>query len=439
MICFPRIGTSCQRAAWLISAAATMLASACGASTSTGAATPTTVASATAAKPAASTPASVQTTTSPQPSAVAKPGATPGAVTVAPSPVASPAVAAASPVPAASPLAVNFQVGNPSSAVTLQESGSTLVLPYLQKLADPFHAAYSNITLAPSGGGSGKGISDAAAGTVQLGGSDAYLSDQQAQQNGNLLNIPIAISSQAVNYNLPGIADLKLNGDVLARMYEGHITNWNDAAIGALNPGVSLPNQPIIPVRRVDASGDTFIFSSLLTVTNGEWKNGPAYGTTVTWPAVQSEVTANGNPGMVQVCQQNPGCVAYIGISVEQTALSQSLGEALLQNQDGQFLHPTQQTVAAAVSAGAVSTPDDLRQALIYVAGEQSYPIVNYEYLMVQSKQPDANTALALRTFFAWAIDPTKGSTPDNLNSVQFVALPESVLPKAIAAIGKIS
>jgi len=427
-----------RRIVWLISPVAALVVTACSSPSASAPTTaaPTTAPAATVAKPAAASSPAPAVVSSPSPATVAKPAASPGAAVAA---VPSPSAAAASGATGAAPLTVPFAVGNPPSTITLQESGSTLVLPYLQKLVDPLHNAYSNITLAPSGGGSGKGISDASAGTVQLGGSDAYLSDAQVQQSPNLLNIPIAISAQAVNYNLPGVKNLKLNGDVLAKMYEGHITNWNDAAIAGLNPGVSVPNQPIIPVRRVDASGDTFIFASLLTATNAEWKNGPAFGTSVTWPAVESEVTANGNPGMVQVCQQNPGCVAYIGVSVEQTALDGGLGEALLQNQAGQFLLPTQDTITAAVTAGAVSTPDDLRQSLIYVAGDQSYPIVNFEYLMVQSKQPDPNTALATRTFLAWAIDPTKGSTPANLLSVDFVALPTSVVPKVVTAIGKIS
>ncbi|MDQ2754039.1 MAG: substrate-binding domain-containing protein, partial [Actinomycetota bacterium] len=112
-----------------------------------------------------------------------------------------------------------MKTGNPASAATLNESGSTLILPYLQELVSPLQQAYSNVTLAPSGGGSGKGISDAAAGTTQLGGSDAYLSPGQMKQYPDLLNVPIAVSAQAVNYNLPGVTGLKLSGDVLAKIY----------------------------------------------------------------------------------------------------------------------------------------------------------------------------------------------------------------------------
>ncbi len=330
--------------------------------------------------------------------------------------------------------------GNPSAAVTLNEAGSTLIYPYLQVLAPQVHVAYSNITLDPGPGGSGLGISEATAKLVQMGGSDAYLSDAQAAANPSLLNIPIAISAQAVDYNVPGMpANLKITGNILAQMYEGKITEWNDPQLAAINPGVTLPAVKVIPVRRVDSSGDTFIFTSLLTKTNSDWANGPAFGTTVTWPSVSTEITANGNPGMIQVCKANPGCIAYIGVSVENTAIQQGLQEALLQNKAGAYLVPDLATITAAVNASAGNTPANLRQSLIYSSGANSYPIINFEYLMVQQQQPDAATAQAIRTFLYWAISPTGGATGSNLSAVDFVALPASVIPKVEAAINKIT
>ena len=329
---------------------------------------------------------------------------------------------------------------NPSTPVTLNEAGSTLIYPYLQVLAPQVHAAYSNITLAPGPGGSGLGISEATAKLVQMGGSDAYLSPAQAAANPSLLNIPIAISAQAVDYNVPGIpANLKITGNILAQMYEGKITAWNDPQLAAINPGITLPAVKVVPVRRVDSSGDTFIFTSLLTKTNTAWANGPAFGTTVTWPAVATELTANGNPGMIQVCKANPGCIAYIGVSVENTALQQGLHEALLQNQAGNYLVPDLATITSAVNASAGSTPSNLRQSLIYSLGADSYPIINFEYLMIQQTQPNPTAAQAIRTLLDWAISPTGGATGGNLSAVNFVALPTSVIPKVEAAINQIT
>jgi phosphate transport system substrate-binding protein len=188
----------------------------------------------------------------------------------------------------------------------------------------------------------------------------------------------------------------------------------------------------------VDSSGDTFIFTSFLAATNQTWSNGPSIGTTVTWPAVASEVTASGNPGMVQTCKATPGCVAYIGISAESSATSAGLGESELQNQAGNFVQPSATTVDSAVAAGSSNVPANLAAPLVYESGAQSYPIVNFEYVIVKSTQSSADMALAIRSFLAWAIDPTGGSTPALLATKQFEALPTSVLPAVQSAIGKI-
>jgi phosphate transport system substrate-binding protein len=332
-----------------------------------------------------------------------------------------------------------MNIGNPASAVTLNEAGSSLLYPFLQELVTPLHTTYSNITLAPAAGGSGKGVSDVIAGTVQMGGSDAYLSSGQIAANPGLMNIPVVVSSQAVNYNLPGITNLKLSGNVLAEIYQGKISKWNDPAITALNPGVTLPSTGIVPVRRVDSSGDTFIFTSFLSATNTAWQNGPALGTTVTWPAVTAELTASGNPGMVQTCKSTPGCVAYVGISAEASAQTAGLGEAMLQNQAGSFVLPGASTVESAIQAGSGSVPANLAAPLIYESGAQSYPIVNFEYIVVKSKQSSAEVAQGIRTFLAYTMDPSGGSAPANLAKAQFVALPTSVVPKVQAAIATIT
>jgi phosphate transport system substrate-binding protein len=317
---------------------------------------------------------------------------------------------------------VTVDTGNPTKSVTLTEDGSSLLLPYLQELVAPLSQAFPNITLSPAAGGSGKGITDATSGTSLLGGTDAYLSPGQASATPGLLNIPIVVSAQAVNYNLPGITDLKLSGDVIAQMHQGKITKWNDPAIAKLNPGVNLPATTVVPVRRVDSSGDTFIFTSFLSATNQAWSNGPSLGTTVPWPPATGELTANGNPGMVQTCGSTPGCIAYVGVSAESSAKTANLGEAMLQNKAGQYTRPTTDAINAAVSASVGSVQSNLVANLIYAEGATSYPIVNFEYLVVKTTQTDPDTAKALRTFFSFALDPTKGATAANLQKEGFVA-----------------
>ena len=342
------------------------------------------------------------------------------------------------PTSAPTPTAVAVQTGNPTTAVTLHEDGSSLMFPYLQQLVAPLTAAYPNITLAPAAGGSGKGITDTIAGAVDMGGSDAFLSPGQMATNPNLANIPVVVSAQDVFVNVKGVSSLKLSGDVLAKIYMGQITKWNDTAIAALNSGVTLPSTGIVPIRRVDSSGDTFLFTSFLSATNTAWSNGPSIGTTVPWPAVSSELTANGNPGMVTECQATPGCIAYIGISAQSSAQAAGLTLASLQNKSGQFLNANPTTMASAVNAVATQIPTNLAQSLIYTDGAQSYPIVNYEYLVVNTTQTDANKSLAIRTFLAWTIDPTGGSASTYLSKNNFIALPTSVLSKVQAGIASI-
>jgi phosphate transport system substrate-binding protein len=270
------------------------------------------------------------------------------------------------------------------------------------------------------------GISESTSGVVQMGGSDAYLPPSDFTQFAGVQNIPVAVSSQSVDYNLPGVNHLKLSGGVLAQIYQGKITKWNNSAIAALNRGVTLPATTIVPVHRSDSSGDTFLFTSFLSATNPAWASGPAYNTTVAWPAVPGELTASGNPGMVQTCSTTPGCVAYIGISAQKSATAANLGQAELRNTAGKFLLPTKATVEAAVAAKAKSIPANLAVSLIYTKGARAYPIVNFEYVIVKSPLSNANTAKAVRTILSYAINPAKGSAPALLAPDQFQALPTS-------------
>jgi phosphate transport system substrate-binding protein len=353
--------------------------------------------------------------------------------------VTAPPTSAASSA-SSSPTAAAVQTGNPTGAQTLSEAGSSLLYPYLQKLAPGITAAFPNITLTPAAGGSGTGQSEALSGTIDLGGSDAYLSSAQVTANPGSLNIPIAVSAQAVNYNLPGITNLKLSGSVIAQIYEGTITTWNNAAIATLNPGVTLPSTPIIPIRRSDSSGDTFIFTSFLSATNPTWSSGPSFGTTVSWPTVASELTASGNPAMVDTLHTTPGGIAYVGVSVEGTALVDGLGEAELENASGSYVQPETTTITAAVTAGATNVPASLAASLIYETGAQAYPIVNFEYLIINpSKITSSDTALAIRTFIEWAISSTGGATADNLSAVGFVPLPTTVVPLVNTAVAQIT
>jgi phosphate transport system substrate-binding protein len=328
----------------------------------------------------------------------------------------------------------------PSTPVSLSETGSTLLFPLFQAWAPAYTRKYPNVTITAQGTGSGTGISQAAAGAVDIGASDAYLSTAQTTKTPTLRNIPLAISAQQVNYNLPGVTgNVKLTGKVLSAIYQGQITTWNDPKITAINPGVNLPATKIVPVHRSDGSGDTFLFTQFLSKADPSgWGTKIQYGTTVAFPAVPGALGENGNGGMVTGCQATPGCVAYIGISYLGKTRSAGLGEAALQNAAGSYELPNASTISAAAAGYVSKTPPNGSISMIYGPAPTGYPIVNYEYAIVNTTQSDANKAKAIRAFLAWSIDPGFGNAATFLDPVDFQPLPGAVAKqsaKQIAAI----
>jgi phosphate transport system substrate-binding protein len=322
----------------------------------------------------------------------------------------------------------------------LIETGSTLLYPLFNLWVPTYTATHPGIRITTEATGSGTGIAQAVAGLVQFGASDAYLSPTLQRLHPGLLNIPLAISSQMVNYNLPGLnrRSLRLSGPVLAAIYAGRIRDWNAPAIRALNPGLPLPHHRILPIHRSDGSGDTFIFTQYLSFSTPVWMNATGYGTTVSWPAIRGEIGATGNPGMVQALATNPYAIAYIGVSYRSAILKDHLGQAQLENRAGRFVPLTGSTVAAAVAARAPHTPPDQSISLVFAPGANAYPIINYEYVIVKEHQPSRRMALAIRRFLEWAIAPTGGNAPSFLNRVGFAPLPAQAIRQSRRQIVKI-
>jgi phosphate transport system substrate-binding protein len=239
--------------------------------------------------------------------------------------------------------------------------------------------ATPGVTLTAEASGSGIGEEKAMSGETQIGATDAYMSDRQAEQNPRIRNIAIAISAQTVNYNIPALnsAGLKLDGPTLADIYDGRVKEWDAPEIKAMNPGANLPHQTIVPVRRGDASGDTFIFTQFLDFSAQRWENNVGYGLSVEWPEVPGARVATGNEGMLKTLADTPYSVGYVGISYRDAIKTAGLGAAALKNQNGKFLLPTADTVSAGASALDVRTPADERLSLVFAPGENSYPLIN--------------------------------------------------------------
>jgi phosphate transport system substrate-binding protein len=307
----------------------------------------------------------------------------------------------------------------------LTETGSTLLQPLFAIWAADYAKTHPAVSVAVGGTGSEAGINQAVAGTVQIGASDAYMSDAQLRQTPGIMNIPLAIAAQSIVYDLPGLAtpNLRLDGPTIAGIYTGAIRMWDAAPIAALNPGVVLPHHAIVPVHRADGSGDTFLLTQFLTFSTPSWEDAINYGTTIAWPDVPGALTATGNDGMVKTLAATPFSIGYVGVSFTAAIEAARLGTAALRNESGRFVLPSRETVISAAAALGPRTPPDERLTLAFAPGDVSYPLVSYEYAVVKRQQRDPATAAAMREFLLWCIEPSEDKAA-LLDRVHFIALP---------------
>ncbi len=322
--------------------------------------------------------------------------------------------------------------------LTITEGGSTLLEPVF----DAYAPNYTAGDLKPSGGGSGLGISSAAAGTNLIGGSDAYLLTAQVSQYPYLLNIPVMISYQYVAYNVPSLNNihLNLNGTLVGDMYSGAITNWDSPLIQAANPGVTLPNATIVPVHRSDGSGDTFMFSSFLYHSSPTWasyadNHSFRWATSIAWPSLPTAQAETGNSGIINYMDTTPNTVGYIAATYTSTLTADHFGIANLQDKNGQYVGATVANVSNAASGFLSSIPANGTVPLQYAPGNDAYPIADMEYVMVKENQTatgglnSSQVASALQAFIKWIVNSTSGgSTQAYMTQFNLVALPNSVV-----------
>ncbi len=323
-----------------------------------------------------------------------------------------------------------------SGSQTLSETGSSLMAPLFPLWGQAYHSRFSQVTLSSVSSSSGVGISSAAAGTTDIGASDAYLSPADMTKDPTLVNIPLAVAALMVIYNIPGVSPsthLKLNGGVLARIFSGRITAWNDPAIASINPGLKLPSTRIVLVHRADSSGSTFLFTSYLDAQDSTDWSSSLIGTTVAWPGQPGEIGASGSGAIVSSVASAPGSIGYVGVSYLSKVTAAGEGEAELGNASGNYVLPTPRTIQAAL-ASFTNTPANEVFSLINGSGAQAYPIINYEYAVVNISQSSATKARDLRAFLDWAI--TSGTS--ELAQVNFQPLPSSVVSLSQAQIAEI-
>jgi phosphate transport system substrate-binding protein len=311
-----------------------------------------------------------------------------------------------------------------ASSATISETGSSLLFPQVQTWATAYERATPGVTVHPGLTSSGVGITAAEAGSADIGASDAYLSSGDLVQSPTLLNIALTVSAQTVIYNIPDLGQgshVSLDGQVLAEIYNGTITMWNDPRITSLdqNKNLNLPPLKIVPLHRGGSSGDTFLFTSYLSTQDPAWNSGIGYGTTAVWPSVPGTAgtaAADGeasSTAMLNACVSTPGCIGYNGISYLSGALTGHLGYASLKNNAAAYTLPTAPAIQAAISSFVSVTPPNETISMIDGPAPTGYPIVNYEYAVVKAVQPDAAKASAIRAFLRWII--TTGNSGPNL------------------------
>jgi len=309
---------------------------------------------------------------------------------------------------------------------TINGAGSTLVLPLVSKWESDYNTRYS-VAVTYGGIGSGGGIDQITAGTVDFGASDAPLTPDQHSAAPNVLQVPWALSATAIAYNVSGVkTGLQLSPQVLADIYLGNVTTWNDPAITKLNPGTTLPPTKITPVYRSDGSGDTYALTDLLAKISPEWKSKVGTSTLVKFP---TGTGAEHNDGVAAALGQTDGAITYLGAAY---VASNSLTEAALQNEAGNFEQPTVDTIAAAAkTAGSIPADNAISITDPPASAKDAYPLSTFTYALVPS---DSSKADAMKKFLTYAIGPGQSFGPD----LTFAALPPQVLAADRATIAKI-
>lgn len=310
------------------------------------------------------------------------------------------------------------------------------MFPLVSEWQKGYETANSGIKISSASTNSGTGVTDAAQGLVNLGTSDGPLSAAQAAQYSTLLNIPLGVDGLGIYYNVQGVTSLNLNGTVLAKIYSGKITTWNDPAIAALNKGASLPSEKIVPIHRGDSSGSSVQFTSYLNAQDSAGWPSTNISSTPTWPQVPGALAETGSGAMVSTAGSTPGAITYVGVSYQSQATAAKLSQAALANGAGKFVTATQASLTAAVNSFP-AMPASGSETLINTKAAAGFPIAGYEYGIVNQSQNSATTTALLQNFLYWAV--TTGSSQTYLGPVNFVPLPASAVAVAKALILKIS
>ena len=318
----------------------------------------------------------------------------------------------------------------PAGTILLNAAGATFPYPIYSKWFDVYHQKDPNVQINYQSIGSGGGIRQLLAGTVDFGASDGPMSDDQLKEaKFKILHFPTVLGAVIPIYNVTGVSgELNFTQKAIAGIYLGTITKWNDPEIAGANSGVNLPAADIVVVHRADGSGTSYIFTDFLAKASDDWKNKVGKGTSVQWPV---GLGGKGNEGVSGLVKQTPGSIGYVELIY---AVQNGITFGKVQNASGKFVKADLAGVTAAAAAAAKDMPDDFRVSITNQSGPTVYPISSFTWLLIPAQISDAAKRDAIKGFLKWMLTDGQGYN----EGLAYARLPKPVIEKELKAISLI-
>lgn len=311
-----------------------------------------------------------------------------------------------------------------AQAQKLTGAGATFPYPIYSKWFSEYSAAHQGVEVNYQSIGSGGGIRQVTSGLVDFGASDMPMTDEMLSSSKvKLIHLPTVLGAVVPVYNVPGVAQLKFTGEVLADIYLGKISSWNDAHIAKDNPGVKLPDQKIIVVHRSDGSGTSFIFTDYLSKVSKEWAGGPGKGTSPSWPA---GVGGKGNEGVAGLVRQMPGAIGYVELIY---ALQNKIAYGSVKNASGNWVTASIEGVTEA--AAGTKIPADFRVSITNAPGANAYPISSFTYLLIPTSGSNAENRKVLKDMLSWMLKSGEGE----VSNLSYAPLPKALIEKELQVV----
>jgi len=328
------------------------------------------------------------------------------------------------------PLLVGLLLASPVfGQTTLTGAGATFPYPVYSRWFSEYHKLHSDVEINYQSIGSGGGIRQVTAGTVDFGASDMPMTDKQLKEaKTTILNIPTVLGADVPAYNIPGVSgELKFTPEALAGIFLGKISKWNDKALTSVNPGVNLPDKEIIVVHRSDGSGTTFIWTDYLSKVSPEWKSQVGADTSVKWPI---GIGQKGNEGVAGSIRQLSGAIGYVELIY---AVQNNIPYGSVRNSGGAFIKASLDSVTAA-AASVPKMPDDFRVSITNAPGKDAYPISSFTWLLIPAQSKDPAKGKILADFLNWMVSDGQKMTA----SLSYAPLPGNVVRKVKEAVKQV-